>query len=1045
MICPKCHTENPVDSKFCKECATSLTPSEQPQISLTKTLEMPGDELTRGTLFAGRYEIIEELGAGGMGKVYRAFDKKLQEEIALKLIRPEIGVDKRTVERFHNEIKVARKISHKNVCRVHDLGEAEKNLFITMEYVRGEDLKSLIHRTKTLSVGTAISIAGQVAEGLGEAHRLGIVHRDLKPGNIMIDKEGNAKIMDFGIARTLAAAGTTVAGAIIGTPEYMSPEQVDGKEADRRSDIYALGVILFEMIIGRAPFEGDTPFSIANKHKSEPPPIPKKLVPQIPDGLNKLILRCLEKEKAKRYQTAEELVADLTAVEEALPKGERIVAKPKITNARTVTVKFQPRKLIIPIAAILILAVAGYVLWRNVIRTAAPPPSAKAAIAVLSFRNNSGDPALDIWKENLPTLLAGGLGQSRYLRLVDDPTVYGILKKLNLLNAEKYTPEELKTIGTEGRATHLISGNYLDAGGKFIVNLSLIDAKTGTVLAPIQAEAPNREAIFNSVDSLVKKVKSALNIPEQAIDERDYKMVGDVYTRNPKAFQSYIEGTKLRLAGDYGKAIAPLEKAVELDPGFAMAYRMLGICYSGVGDEVKGYQYLHKAYELRGKLPEKDRLLVEGSWYTLREDTFPKAVAAFKKVIARYPEDFQGPYSLAMIEDKDGSIRELEYLLRSQNQTESWLVYLNLAHGYCLTGDYKKARERFEEWVNAHPQAPREHVLLAWLFQLEKNLDAAAKEYEKAISLAPQDPRIRALVVNIDLTNGNPDKALQTLDDIIKTQKDPLIFDGDNDWMMALFMIKGKFKETLALGEKADKKALIEGPTNVLLADLSTRRGKELLQTGYAEKALEKFRQGREYIKKEEDRIPETRLNNLMHEERTMMMWEVCALCDMGRVEEAEALYKQLESLIPKYIKRLQTVCICMTTAFPAGKIALAKKDSPAAVKMLEEGLQKMFREDFTFSSDHAYLLDVLGDAYRLGNRLDKSAETYARIRELQNGRWEWGAVYSRSFYKLGKVYEQMGKKDEARKEYSKFLDLWKDADPGQPEVEDARKRLAGL
>ena len=259
MKCPKCETVNPADSKFCKECATSLPSFDKPQISVTRTFETTADELARGTLFAGRYEIIEELGAGGMGRVYRAFDKKLDEEVALKFLRPEIGADKRIVDRFRNEIKIARKITHQNVCRMHDLGEEGKTLYITMEYVRGEDLKSLVHRTGRLTAGKAVLIARQVAEGMGQAHKLGVVHRDLKPGNVMIDKDGNAKIMDFGIARSLYGGGVTAEGAIIGTPEYMSPEQVEGKEVDQRSDIYSLGIILYEMVTGRRPFEGDTP------------------------------------------------------------------------------------------------------------------------------------------------------------------------------------------------------------------------------------------------------------------------------------------------------------------------------------------------------------------------------------------------------------------------------------------------------------------------------------------------------------------------------------------------------------------------------------------------------------------------------------------------------------------------------------------------------------------------------------------------------------------------------------------------------------------
>ncbi|GAI94407.1 unnamed protein product, partial [marine sediment metagenome] len=261
----------------------------------TKTLETPTEKLTRGSVFAGRYEIIEELGKGGMGRVYRVEDNKAKEEIALKLIKSEIAADKKTIERFRNELTTARKIRHKNVCGMYDLDEKNGTYYITMEYVPGEDLKSFIRRVGQLPVGKTISIAKQVCEGLSEAHRLGVVHRDLKPSNIMIDKEGNARIMDFGIARSIKGKGITGAGIMIGTPEYMSPEQVEGKEVDQRSDIYSLGVNLYEMVTGQVPFKGDTPFTIGMKHKSELPQNPKEINAQIPDDISRLILKCMEK------------------------------------------------------------------------------------------------------------------------------------------------------------------------------------------------------------------------------------------------------------------------------------------------------------------------------------------------------------------------------------------------------------------------------------------------------------------------------------------------------------------------------------------------------------------------------------------------------------------------------------------------------------------------------------------------------------------------------------------------------------------------------
>lgn len=308
MKCPKCDFDNLSDTRFCGNCGSSLYRSEQAAVPPAETLQMPIKELNTGIIFARRYEVIEELGKGGMGRVYKVFDKKIKEKVALKLLRPEISSDEETVERFSNELKYARKIIHKNVCRMFDLGEEEGTHYITMEYVSGEDLKSMIRMMGRMSPGQAVSITRQICEGLAEAHKLGVVHRDLKPQNIMIDREGNARIMDFGIARSLKAKGITDGGIIIGTPEYMSPEQVEGKEIDQRADIYALGVILYEMLIGRVPFEGDTPLSIAVKHKTEAPQDPRKINAQVRVDLSLLILKCLEKEKKKRPQSAEEVL-----------------------------------------------------------------------------------------------------------------------------------------------------------------------------------------------------------------------------------------------------------------------------------------------------------------------------------------------------------------------------------------------------------------------------------------------------------------------------------------------------------------------------------------------------------------------------------------------------------------------------------------------------------------------------------------------------------------------------------------------------------------
>jgi serine/threonine protein kinase len=371
--CSNCGIENTQDSEFCKKCGTQIGKPEAKSVP-TQTLEAAKEELTTGSTFAERYQIIEELGRGGMGRVYKATDTKIKEKVALKLIKPEIASDKKTLERFGNELKIARKITHKNVGKMFDINDAEGTHFITMEYVSGQDLKGLIRQSGQLGIGTALSIAKQVCEGLAEAHKVGVIHRDLKPSNIMIDREGSVRIMDFGIARSLKEKGITGAGVMIGTPEYMSPEQVEGKEVDQRSDIYSLGVILYEMVTGRVPFEGDTALTIAVKHKTEEPKDPKELNSQLSEDLSKVILRCLEKDKDKRFQSAGEVRAELTNIEEGIPTTEQKIPERKPLTSREITVQLNPKKLLIPAIIVVVLGIIAVGLWRLLPKKDTVPP-----------------------------------------------------------------------------------------------------------------------------------------------------------------------------------------------------------------------------------------------------------------------------------------------------------------------------------------------------------------------------------------------------------------------------------------------------------------------------------------------------------------------------------------------------------------------------------------------------------------------------------------------------------------------------------------------
>jgi len=401
MKCPRCQSDNPEGTRFCGHCGLELRGTSPKPHAATVTYQTPTKGLERGTVFARRFEIIEEIGRGGMGTVYKAFDTKIREVVALKVLKSDIATDPDFIERFQNEMKLARKVAHRHVCRMYDLNEEGSTYYLSMEYVQGEDLKSFIRRSGHLNEAKAVALGRQIADGLAEAHRLGIVHRDLKPQNIMIDRDGNAKIMDFGIARSLHGRGLTTTGAIIGTPEYMSPEQAEAAEVDRRSDIYSLGVILYEMITGRVPFEGETPFAIALKHRGEPAPDPKELNDQISPSFSRLVLKCLEKGKDDRYQQADDVAANLERIIRERPTPRPSTAPRKPLTTREFTVRFSLMKVIVPVLAAVLVIGGGLLVirpWASRKTSERQPPPVG-----LGIREKSGTAASEVPEATPPS------------------------------------------------------------------------------------------------------------------------------------------------------------------------------------------------------------------------------------------------------------------------------------------------------------------------------------------------------------------------------------------------------------------------------------------------------------------------------------------------------------------------------------------------------------------------------------------------------------------------------------------------------------------
>jgi TolB-like protein/Tfp pilus assembly protein PilF len=637
MKCPKCQVENPETKPFCGDCGTPLPSTSSPRPPMaTETMKTPLQELTTGSTFAGRYQVIEELGKGGMGKVYKVFDTDIQEKVALKLLKPEISSDRETIGRFSNELKYARQISHRNVCRMFDLGRTEGTYFITMEYVPGEDLKSMLHMMGQLSLGQIVSIAKQVCDGLAEAHGLGIVHRDLKPQNIMIDKGGQAKIMDFGIARSIREKGITGPGVMIGTPEYMSPEQAEAKEIDHRSDIYSLGIILYEMATGRVPFEGDTALSIAMKHKGEIPKSPKEFNPHVPDDLTGVILKSLEKDRSRRYQAASDVRAELERIEKGLPTTERVMPERKSFTSKQITVSFRLKKLIVPAAAILAVAVIGIALIKIPPKKGASPAApSKRSIAVLPFEN-LGDPSED-------EAFSSGITE-------DITTQLSKISELDVrsqTSAMKYKKSDLgiKEIGRELNVVYLLGGSVRRADGKVRISTRLIDTATDK---NIWADTFDRDLkeIFAIQSDIARQIAAAL---KAKLTPAEKERIEKKPTKDIRAYEYYIKGREYYfryLSEENEQAIELFKKAIELDPEYALAH-------AGLGDASfqKFFRFgfpegwletaigeAQKAISLDPNLAEGYKAL--GSAYFYGKRWWRKGVEAFEKAVEANPNSF---------------------------------------------------------------------------------------------------------------------------------------------------------------------------------------------------------------------------------------------------------------------------------------------------------------------------------------------------------------------------------------------------------------------
>jgi eukaryotic-like serine/threonine-protein kinase len=714
--CPVCHTPNPATATQCTRCATPITTADATVLGNelaedAKLIPRPDDatfadhppsepaanlddatlagapnvgdvtdisgaqgwsqpahagvpSVVKGRLaphrmLGRRYEIIQLLGEGGMGAVYKARDCELDRMVALKIIRPELAVHAQILARFKQELILARRITHKNVIRIFDLGEADGLKFITMEFVEGKDLSSLIKEKGRLSFEECADMIYQTCTALDAAHSEGVVHRDLKPQNIMMEKTGRVIVMDFGIARTIEQGGMTQTGAMIGTPDYMSPEQVMGEKVDARSDLFTLGVIFFQLLVGQLPYKADTMQGAMFKRTKEIPQAPQVVDSTVPSLLSDITVKCLQLDPNLRYQSALEIQHDIDEwrggstkrLDLPVPRPEPVVApwwkKPAV---------------LVP-AAVIVLAGGGALVGSKFLSNATPktpkPVAPVASLAILPFHNASGDAKLDWLGSSMAEMLSTDVGQSASVRMVSEDRVEQVLKDLRVTPQSELDPATVTRVANQSNVDTVVWGHYAQFGDRIRIDATVQDLKRGTSKT-LSAEAANEKEILPAVDGLAGQIRQSLAV-SSSLQKELQAVAFKPSTASIAALRQYDQGLQQIRQGNYADASKQFQAALQEDSGFALAYSKLAQSYSQLGQDDDAEQAAQKAVSLSAQLSPQEKYLILANYHSIVKD-YPKAIEAYQNLMNVSPDNTDYLFDLATAYEKTANYDKAKQL-----------------------------------------------------------------------------------------------------------------------------------------------------------------------------------------------------------------------------------------------------------------------------------------------------------------------------------------------------------------------------------------------